>query len=69
MELYRFLCYVCSADCHQFVGRDNGPLEQQKQESHVCVFICDKNNGTFLVRSAFQPSDQPRTLHALARDA
>ena len=25
---------VLSAD--QFVGRDDGPLEQQKQDSHVC---------------------------------
>ena len=22
----------------QFVGRDDGPLEQQKQDSHVCFF-------------------------------
>ena len=27
---------------HQFVGRDDGPLEQQKQDSRVC-----RRNGTF----------------------
>ena len=31
---------VLTAD--QFVGRDDGPLEQQKQDSHVC-----RRNGTF----------------------
>ena len=31
---------VLTAD--QFVGRDDGPLDQQKQDSHVC-----RRNGTF----------------------
>ena len=38
LSLFSF-CGVCTAD--QFVGRD-GPLEQQKQDSHVC-----RRNRTF----------------------
>ena len=33
---------VLTAD--QFVGRDDGPLEQKKQDSHVC-----RKNRTFLL--------------------
>ena len=38
MEFYRcclFLTFVVLT-VDQFVGRDDGPLEQQKQDSHVC---------------------------------
>ena len=34
LSLFSF-CDVCSADADQFVGRDDGPLEQQTQDSHV----------------------------------
>ena len=37
MDFYHYfpsVATVCTAD--QFVGRDDGPLEQQKQDSHVC---------------------------------
>ena len=44
MELYYYspskTFVVLTAD--QFVGRNNGLLEQQKQDSHVC-----RRNGTF----------------------
>ena len=41
MEFYRFLFgtfVVLTVD--QVVGRDDGPLEQQKQDSHVCRRNC-----------------------------
>ena len=44
MEFYHYFTFVTfvvlAAD--QFVGRDDGPLEQQKQNSHVC-----RRNRTF----------------------
>ena len=44
MEFYHYFpsvtFVVITAD--QFVGRDDGLLEQQKQDSHVC-----RRNGTF----------------------
>ena len=38
--LRRLICGVLTAD--QFVGRDDGLLEQQRQDSHVC-----RRNRTF----------------------
>ena len=44
LSLFSF-CDVCSADWPRIiVGRDDGPLEQQKQDSHVC-----RRNRTFPV--------------------
>ena len=44
MEFYHYFppvtFVVTTVD--QFVGRDDGPLEQQKQDSHVC-----RRNRTF----------------------
>ena len=36
LSLFSF-CDVCSATVDQFVGRDDGPLEQQKQDSNRFV--------------------------------
>ena len=37
MEFYRclFVMFVVLT-VDQFVGRDDGPLEQQKQDGHIC---------------------------------
>ena len=37
-----FLLTFVVLTANQFVGRDDGPLEQQKQDSHVC-----RRNRTF----------------------
>ena len=46
---------VLTAD--QFVGRDDGLLEQQKQDSLVC-----RRNGTFSLRNCWDQSDPLRSL-------
>ena len=42
MEFYRCCLFVTFVvlTVDQFVGRDDGPLEQQKQDSHVCRRNC-----------------------------
>ena len=42
MECYRRCLFVTFVvlTVDQFVGRDDGPLQQQKQDSHVCSRNC-----------------------------
>ena len=42
MEFYRCCPFVTFVELtvHQFVGRDDGPLQQQKLDSHVCWRNC-----------------------------
>ena len=48
MEFYHYFPSVTFVvmTVDQFVGRDDGPLEQQKQDSHVCRSKCDSLHGS-----------------------